>query len=37
MKQAYSPYQPPVDPKHYSNLAIVLIIIGFCFLSYFVM
>ncbi|CAD8192836.1 unnamed protein product [Paramecium pentaurelia] len=32
----YSPYQPLIDPKHYSNLSIVLTFIGFCFLSDFV-
>ncbi|CAD8104802.1 unnamed protein product [Paramecium sonneborni] len=32
----YSAYQPPIDPKHYSNLSIVLTFIGFCFLSDFV-
>ncbi|CAK83600.1 unnamed protein product (macronuclear) [Paramecium tetraurelia] len=32
----YQAYSPPIDTKHYSNLAIVLTFIGFCFLSYFV-
>jgi hypothetical protein len=31
------PFKTPIDPKDYWNLSILLLIIGFCSLSYFIM
>lgn len=35
--EGYQPYKPFFDPNDYENYAIILLVIGFCLMSYFFM